>query len=337
MTEPSRLTGLSLVFSLLLTVACSGTPTDPVAGDAPGDTPPQSPIPAKDLSFLPGEWSVQAVRVLDDGSTETHNGRSVISQSLGGRAIKEVLEIGMRDGSVLEMQALIAERATSGLWSISRGDASQGTFDVLEGGLVSGAGTFSSREGSRPDGGRARLRFSEAFSDNFKVEQEWSDDGGASWKASWRFTYVRGATSGPAGTRQNACDTEEHHAFDFWLGNWRAVGASGTGGGTNDIKSRLQGCILEENWVGGANGTSFNMYDVRSQLWYQVWVDTNGFLLFLQGTRSGDQMTMAGDAGGNGQRITWTDLGDGRVRQFGEAQGPAGNWNQSYDLIYSLR
>lgn len=323
---------LLILLAMPLLPACSENPIPPV--DEPE---PTSPSPQEDLHFLSGSWTVQARRFLDDGTTQMLPGRSVITGSFDGHALKEVLSIAMPDGTVRETQSLIAERGNINYWVVARGDAGEGTFDVLGGAIGAGSGTFTSWDQSRPDGGRTRLRFTEAFADSFKVELTQSPDSGTTWNTSWQYTYTRGASAAPVGDVQNTCDTEEHHQFDFWLGDWQAMGASGQGGGTNDIRSRMGGCILEENWRGGASGTSFNMYDVRSELWYQVWTDTSGLLLLLKGVRDGDRMELTGTSGALHERITWFVLDDGRVRQRAESRVPQGVWSQSYDLIYTLR
>ena len=317
-------------------LACSGDSPDPFT--PPVDDPgPATPQPATSLAFLPGQWTVSAVRFVDGAAVDTLGGVSTIGQSLNQRATKEVLRIGLADGTVAVMEALIARRASSDTWAIGRGDAAEGTFDVLQGGFASGAGTFVSQSESRPDGGLTRLRFSEAFQDSFVVHIDQSTDAGTSWASEWRFAYTRGAGTAPVGATVNACGTEGHRQFDFWLGNWNALGTNGQVNGTNDIRSRLGGCILEENWVSSPSGTSFNMYDVRTELWYQMWVDANGYLLTIQGTRDREQLSMSGTDGTLGQRITWTDLGDGRVRQFGETEQVSGVWTTAYDLTYALR
>lgn len=324
----------------LIAVCCAGMivacGTDPIEPPLDPDGDPTIPQFAADLDFLWGQWQVTAIRTAPDGSTATMDGRSVISRRLNGQAGTEVLRIAGPDGSVLEMQSLIARRGSGARWTIARGDGGEGTFDLLQGRFAAGTGTFVSRPDSRPDGGLTRVRIEEAFEDAFELTVEHSTDTGATWQASWQLAYARGASVNPVGTTFDACDTQEHHQFDFWLGDWNAFGTDGQLNGTSDIKSRLGGCIVEENWVQNPNGISFNMFDVRSELWYQLWVDAGGGVVALQGTREGDRLRMTGDGGGNPLRITWTPLANGNVRQFGEAQ-QNGVWATLYDLTYAPR
>src|SRR5689334_20818408 len=58
---------------------------------------------------------------------------------------------------------------------------------------------------------------------------------------------VLGASHVPPG---QACKAVGYHQFDFWVGNWDVHNADGSLGGTNVVKSRLGGCVVEENWTG---------------------------------------------------------------------------------------
>ena len=49
---------------------------------------------------------------------------------------------------------------------------------------------------------------------------------------------VLGASHVPPG---QACRSAGYHQFDFWLGNWDVHTATGALGGTNVVKSRLDG------------------------------------------------------------------------------------------------
>jgi hypothetical protein len=141
------------------------------------------------------------------------------------------------------------------------------------------------------------------------------------------------------------CLAREHRQFDFWLGDWDVRDAAGKVVGHNRIAALHKGCALEENWsgAGGFSGTSLNAYDADRGQWHQTWVDSSGGLLQLDGGIVDGKMvlsgvTVAADAAGRLalQRITWTPLPDGRVRQLWESSADAGKtWTVAFDGFYA--
>lgn len=143
-----------------------------------------------------------------------------------------------------------------------------------------------------------------------------------------------------------ACAVAEHRQFDFWVGDW-AVARSDNGkyAGQNRIESVLGGCALHETWAGatGYRGNSYNAYDAARGVWHQTWVDSSGGLLVLEGKFSAGRMVLEGDQqGADGKsvknRITWTPLAGGKVRQQWDASNDGGkSWSVLFDGIYSKR
>jgi hypothetical protein len=139
-----------------------------------------------------------------------------------------------------------------------------------------------------------------------------------------------------------ACGTEKHRQFDFWLGRWN-VTASGQPAGTNHIELIHNGCALAEHWVsaeGAFAGSSPNMYDQANDKWHQTWVDTSGILLELNGGFADGKMVMSGTRPGpDGQavtnRITWTPNEDGSVRQHWETSTDGEHWTTAFDGLYA--
>jgi hypothetical protein len=131
----------------------------------------------------------------------------------------------------------------------------------------------------------------------------------------------------------NGCGAAEFHQFDFWVGTWNVFGPSGAQAGTNDVKSLLSGCLVEENWTGagGFRGRSMNAWDEAAGAWTQYWVDQGGLHLRLAGGLDNGTMLMSGErigfrADGSRviviERIRWTPLPNGNVNQF---------WDESID------
>ena len=142
------------------------------------------------------------------------------------------------------------------------------------------------------------------------------------------------------------CCTEEHSAFDFWIGDWEVMLPDGNVAGYNSI-SKIQGkCALEEKWTsakGGFTGTSFNFYNKTSGQWEQLWIDNGGNQLKLYGNRKGNQMILASepfkDKDGNMlvNRITWTANEDGTVRQHWEIMKGDNVVQVAFDGLYKKK
>ncbi|MEJ2584561.1 MAG: hypothetical protein P8Z38_05790 [Robiginitalea sp.] len=126
------------------------------------------------------------------------------------------------------------------------------------------------------------------------------------------------------------CCSQEYRSFDFWIGEWEVTLANGSPAGTNRIGSIQDGCVLQEHWKSvrqGVTGTSFTYYNQRLREWEQLWVDNSGNVLKLRGGPEGNAMVLSSDPfpGPEGSpvinRITWTPMADGSVRQLWELLG----------------
>lgn len=134
--------------------------------------------------------------------------------------------------------------------------------------------------------------------------------------------------------------TDEQRQFDFWVGRWTVTeGASFAG--ENTIELILGGRALLESWRGasGTNGCSISAYDSDRAVWHQTWVDTHGTLLTLEGGLVDGVMVLTGQRGPGGvavrERIRWTPLADGTVRQHWDAfDATTSQWNTCFDGIY---
>ena len=140
------------------------------------------------------------------------------------------------------------------------------------------------------------------------------------------------------------CDAPEAHQFDFWIGTWEVRTPDGKVAGTNRIEAVLGGCALQEHWVGarGMTGTSLNMYIPAKREWHQTWVDDRGNLLLLDGAYKDGSMILSGEskpAPGSStptrERITWSRLDGGDVRQLWEqSQDGGATWTVAFDGRY---
>ncbi|MGH7563624.1 MAG: hypothetical protein ACREK5_04280, partial [Gemmatimonadota bacterium] len=139
------------------------------------------------------------------------------------------------------------------------------------------------------------------------------------------------------------CRGPEHRQFDFWLGAWEVRNAEGELVGHNEIQRVARGCGLLENWrgVGGGRGMSINTYDADREKWTQRWVGA-GATLWLEGGLQDGRMVLAATAprstprGEVLDRVTWTPLPDGRVRQVWEISADGGeSWREHFVGLYS--
>jgi hypothetical protein len=142
-----------------------------------------------------------------------------------------------------------------------------------------------------------------------------------------------------AADKPPACTTATHRQFDFWLGTWNVM-EKGKLAGQNRITSVDGGCVLLESWTGvsGFSGHSLNIYDASRGKWHQTWVDNSGSLLVLEGTFRDGKMVLEGEHEGTTrrERITWTPLPGGEVRQHWESSKDSGaTWTTAFDGRYT--
>jgi len=162
-----------------------------------------------------------------------------------------------------------------------------------------------------------------------------------------RYTALCLALAGSAAAQAAPpCAAPEHRQFDFWVGDWSVTRSdNGQFAGQNRIEPTLGGCALHESWAGakGSRGHSYNVYDAARGVWHQTWIDSSGGLLVLEGAFKDGKMVLEGSqqqADGSAQlnRITWTPLADGRVRQRWDSTSDGGKtWQTQFDGIYAKR
>ncbi|MEM7380651.1 MAG: hypothetical protein AAF361_05565 [Bacteroidota bacterium] len=139
------------------------------------------------------------------------------------------------------------------------------------------------------------------------------------------------------------CCTEDHTAFDFWVGSWDVTNADGTPAGKNTIEKVENGCVLRESWKsakGAFTGSSVNFFNKQSKSWEQLWIDNRGSHLKLKGNRKDNKMILSSDefTHTDGKtyinRITWTMNEDGTVRQLWEVLHEGEVASVAFDGLY---
>ena len=116
---------------------------------------------------------------------------------------------------------------------------------------------------------------------------------------------------------------DNHHAFDFWIGEWD-VSNNGQQAGTNNIQPILGHCVIFEQWTSstGGEGKSFNYYDPAYDHWRQIWVSDSGSVIEFTGkARDGGIFYTAetinpADGSVTHHKFEFTQNEDGSVRQF---------------------
>ena len=132
---------------------------------------------------------------------------------------------------------------------------------------------------------------------------------------------------------QTPCTAPEYRQFDFWIGSWEVYSPNGQLAGRNVISASLNGCALHESWSSarGSSGHSYSFYDAAGEKWHQTWIDSNGAPLYLDGGFVDGKMVMTDGV----NRITWTPLPEGRVRQHWETTSDYGaTWTTGFDGEY---
>lgn len=158
------------------------------------------------------------------------------------------------------------------------------------------------------------------------------------------FLFGIGYTTAVMAALTEPCSTPEHHAFDFWIGDWKVTTPNGKLAGYNHVTREYGTCVVHEHYTTehGYSGESLNIYDATRKVWHQTWVDTDGTLLVLEGAFHDGKMVLEGtliDEHGKPvkQRITWTPKADTSVRQLWEALDGKGNWSVVFDGMYTKK
>ncbi|MEL6443668.1 MAG: DUF1579 family protein [Bacteroidota bacterium] len=147
------------------------------------------------------------------------------------------------------------------------------------------------------------------------------------------------------------CTQPEVAALDFWLGTWDLTwtNADGSDGkGTNTIAKTLGGWVVLEDFQdttpGGTGfaGQSVSVFDARSGLWKQTWVDNAGGYLLFTGTPDAEPMEVRTAPFQNPQgqtqinRMTWTDVTDDALTwRWQRSTDDGATWTDMWVVAYT--
>jgi len=148
-------------------------------------------------------------------------------------------------------------------------------------------------------------------------------------------------------TQSNPCIDRQQKQFDFWVGEWNLTWPGAKSGevahGTNSIQRILDGCVVQENFLGGDSmhlrGTSVSTFDVSSNRWKQTWVDNEGGYLDFVGDFSNGQMILQREAVRNGekvlQRMVWKNISANELDWSWESSADGGKtWQVNWPIHY---
>ncbi len=142
---------------------------------------------------------------------------------------------------------------------------------------------------------------------------------------------------------QSPCQSENHRAFDFWIGTWEVTLANTNQiAGYNHISLEMDSCVIKESWTGTkkSRGESFNHYEPSIDKWKQKWVDNGGNNLEFTGTIKNDTATFFATTLNPKNKIKITNRmviakkDKNTVIQIWDQQTPDGQWNTVFHGIY---
>ena len=146
-----------------------------------------------------------------------------------------------------------------------------------------------------------------------------------------------------------ACDTPQHHQFDFWLGDWQVFdGSTDKLVAFDRVEKRYDGCVVEQNMTfltdmyrrPGASyrlsGMSINRYD--GEEWLELWADNQWGAIAMRGSPDSNGAMVLKTITPSRHRdlkIVWENHADGTVRilQYVAPAG-SGRWQKYGDLVY---
>lgn len=166
------------------------------------------------------------------------------------------------------------------------------------------------------------------------------------WLLSWPALFAQqSAPQAPS----NPCAAAQQKQFDFWVGEWDATwpGPNGSpaGRGANSITRVLDGCVVQENFVGAApfRGMSLSLFDLKAGTWKQTWVDNQGsYLDFVGEFKDGQMILQRQTTGADGkqllQRMVWKNIAANEFDWSWEASHDAGKtWQVQWPIHYKRK
>jgi hypothetical protein len=243
-----------------------------------------------DFDFELGRWHVhleRLVRPLTHSTTwVTLDGTSIVRPVWNGLANLGELEVDGPGGHVQGLSFRVYDpRARQ--WRIHWANSADGVLGpAMVGGFRNGRGEFYNQEQFEGRAILVRFIFSDITAKSFRIEQAFSDDGGASWETNWITTFTKDADQSPAAVARVPGDT----ASDFEVGTWSIRSRrlkNPLGGGESWVESAGSTHIVRPIWGGRATlgelqlpgstptfaGSLLRTYNPKAKQWSVYWAD----------------------------------------------------------------
>ncbi|MEM8999763.1 MAG: hypothetical protein AAGB24_05820 [Bacteroidota bacterium] len=140
-----------------------------------------------------------------------------------------------------------------------------------------------------------------------------------------------------------ASNEKPYRDFDFVLGTWDFLTASGKKIGSQVYTKKENGCLILEEWTtrSGSSGTGMSFVDPATGLWRQVWMSPSFHIDYSGGLNEEGDMVLEGTMyPNNGDKSVpvrglWAKQDDGTIKQeFLKYNSASEKW-ESFFLGYA--
>jgi hypothetical protein len=139
-----------------------------------------------------------------------------------------------------------------------------------------------------------------------------------------------------------SCDSPDHRAFDYWVGEWVVSDTTGRHIANSSITSVSRGCAIAEHWrpLRGAEGRSLSWFEPKDGRWHQQWIGGDGWIARFAGGVTDGELTMTeaahpATAAPPIARMRWMRVGADTVRQvMWQSRDAGGTWTPAFVGVY---
>jgi hypothetical protein len=290
----------------------------------------------RDFDFWVGEWNVTNVN-------GTHIGTNIVTSELDGCLVFEhwTSATGTRGLSLNDYDP------ETGLWNqawVSQVPVSVTGALRPTGGLVNGQMVL---EGTRDATGGFTFRDRWTWHENAQgqvIQNAITSVPELNFESTFTGIYTRGTVVPAAPATTNFCLPDQAggqtRLADFLVGSWSVSGEHGPLLGSATIESELADCLFVERFHsrGGLEAVSFTYFDVWTERWYRIQVDSEGERIQLEGSFENGALVLTGTedtrSGPVEVSITWRPHGSGFVQVWRTSRNGGTSWKHAATLLY---